>query len=76
MSPLMAPVPIIINERVGEGPEPNDLQLMRYARCPDVGVEYLGYGGEVMPRAKGSDGLENAVTFCSAMSIRKLSANC
>jgi hypothetical protein len=73
VSQLMAPVPIIINERLSEGPDPNDLQLMRYVRCPDVGVECLGYGGEVMLKAKGSGGSENAVTFCSAISIRKLS---
>jgi hypothetical protein len=36
-----------INERLSEGHDPNDFHFMRYVRCPDVGVECLGYG-EVM----------------------------
>jgi len=38
---------LLINERLSEGHEPNDFHFMRYIRCPDVGVECLGYG-EVM----------------------------
>ena len=37
----------LINERLSEGHEPNNFHFMRYVRCPDVGVECLGYG-EVM----------------------------
>ena len=37
----------LINERLSEGHDPNDFHFMRYVRCPDVGVECLGYG-EVM----------------------------
>lgn len=41
-------VPVaLINERLSEGLEPNDFHFMRLVRCPDVGVECLGYG-EVM----------------------------
>jgi hypothetical protein len=36
-----------INERLSEGHDPNEFHFMRYVRCPDVGVECLGYG-EVM----------------------------
>ena len=36
-----------MNERLSEGHDPNDFHFMRYVRCPDVGVECLGYG-EVM----------------------------
>ena len=36
-----------INERLSEGHDPNGFHFMRYVRCPDVGVECLGYG-EVM----------------------------
>lgn len=40
-----------INERLSEGHDPNDFHFMRYVRCPDVGVECLGYG-EVMLKVK------------------------
>jgi len=46
ISQLTVPV-ALINERLSEGHEPNDFHFMRYIRCPDVGVECLGYG-EVM----------------------------
>ena len=37
----------LINERLSEGHNPNDFHFMRYVRCPDAGVDCLGYG-EVM----------------------------
>ena len=40
-----------INERLSEGLEPSDFHFMRYVKCPDVGVECLGYG-EVMLRVR------------------------
>jgi len=40
-----------INERLSEGLEPNDFHFMRYVKCPDVGIECLGYG-EVMLRVR------------------------
>ena len=44
------PIPVaLINERLSENLDPNDFHFMRYLRCPDVGVECLGYG-EVMLR--------------------------
>ena len=46
ISQLTIPV-ALINERLSEGHEPNDFHFMRFVRCPDVGVECLGYG-EVM----------------------------
>jgi len=46
LSQLTMPV-ALINERLSEGHDPNDFHFMRYVRCPDVGVECLGYG-EVM----------------------------
>lgn len=46
VSQLIIPV-ALINERLSEGHEPDDFHFMRYVRCPDVGVECLGYG-EVM----------------------------
>lgn len=46
ISQLTIPV-ALINERLSEGLEPNDFHFMRYVRCPDTGVECLGYG-EVM----------------------------
>ena len=46
ISQLTIPV-ALINERLSEGHDPNDFHFMRYVRCPDVGVECLGYG-EVM----------------------------
>ena len=46
VSQLTVPV-ALINERLSEGHDPNDFHIMRHVRCPDVGVECLGYG-EVM----------------------------
>ena len=46
VSQLSVPV-ALIDERLSEGHEPNDFHFMRYVRCPDTGVECLGYG-EVM----------------------------
>lgn len=52
------PVPVaLINERLSEGLDPNDFHFMRYVRCPDTGVECMGYGKvmlkvEVVPRVK------------------------
>jgi len=46
MSQLTIPV-ALINERLSEGVDPNSFHFMRVIRCPDVGVECLGYG-EVM----------------------------
>ena len=46
ISQLTVPV-ALINERLSEAHDPNDFHFMRYVRCPDVGVECLGYG-EVM----------------------------
>jgi uncharacterized repeat protein (TIGR04076 family) len=43
LSQLAIPV-ALINERLSEGLEPNDFHFTRYVRCPDVGVECLGYG--------------------------------
>jgi uncharacterized repeat protein (TIGR04076 family) len=48
ISQLTIPV-ALINERLSEDLDPNDFHFMRYARCPDVGVECFGYG-EVMVR--------------------------
>lgn len=51
-------VPVaLINERLNSGLDPNDFHFMRHVRCPDAGVECLGYGEvmakiEVVPRAK------------------------
>ena len=47
----------VINERLSEGHDPQGFHFMRYVRCPDVGVECLGYGEvmlkvEVVPRVK------------------------
>ena len=55
-SQLTIPV-ALINERLSEKLEPNAFHFMRYVRCPDVGVECLGYGEvklkvEVVPREK------------------------
>jgi len=47
-SQLTIPV-ALINERLSEGREPNDFHFMRMVRCPDAGVECLGYG-EVLLR--------------------------
>ena len=56
ISQLAIPV-ALINERLSEGHDPNDFHFMRYVRCPDVGVECLGYGQvmlkvQVIPRVK------------------------
>jgi hypothetical protein len=56
ISQLTIPV-ALINERLSEGLEPNDFHFMRYVKCPDVGVECLGYGEvmlkvQVVPRVK------------------------
>ncbi|MDY6790413.1 MAG: hypothetical protein SWH54_03995 [Thermodesulfobacteriota bacterium] len=56
VSQLTIPV-ALINERLSEGLPPNDFHFMRYVRCPDAGVECLGYGEvtlkvQVVPRAK------------------------
>lgn len=53
-SQLTIPV-ALINERLSENLNPNDFHFMRYVRCPDAGVECLGYGEvklkvEVIPR--------------------------
>jgi hypothetical protein len=38
-------VPVaLINERLSEGLTPNDFHFMRMVRCPDAGVQCLGYG--------------------------------
>ena len=37
----------LINERLGEGLDPNQCHFMKFVRCLDVGVECAGYG-EVM----------------------------
>jgi hypothetical protein len=55
-SQLVIPM-ALINERLSEQLEPNAFHFMRYVRCPDVGVECLGYGEvtlkvEVIPREK------------------------
>ena len=57
LSQLTVPV-ALINERLSEGHEPNDFHFMKYVRCPDVGVECLGYGEvmlkvQVVPRIRG-----------------------
>jgi hypothetical protein len=56
ISQLALPV-ALINERLGEGLEPNDFHFMRYVRCLDAGVECYGYGEvmlevQVVPRIK------------------------
>jgi len=43
VSQMIIPV-ALINERLSEGLEPNNFHFMQYLRCPDVGVQYLGYG--------------------------------
>lgn len=55
-SQLTIPV-ALINERFSEGLEPNDFHFMRQVRCPDTGVNCLGYGEvrlkvRVVPRVK------------------------
>jgi len=56
LAQLAVPV-ALINERLSEGLEPNDFHFMRQVRCPDVGVECLGYGEvtavvQVVPRRR------------------------
>ena len=58
VSQLTLPV-AMINERLSEGLAPNDFHFMRYVKCPDAGVECLGYGEvtmkvNVIPRVKPS----------------------
>ncbi|MEW6265377.1 MAG: hypothetical protein AB1641_20055 [Thermodesulfobacteriota bacterium] len=60
ISQLTIPV-ALINERLSEALEPNDFHFMRHVRCPDSGVQCLGYGEvmlqvRVVPRVKGKDG--------------------
>jgi hypothetical protein len=43
VSQLTIPV-ALINERLGEGLEPNDFHFMRTVQCPDAGVDCMGYG--------------------------------
>ncbi len=43
LSQLAVPV-ALIDERLSEGLVPNDFHFMRHVRCPDAGVECLGYG--------------------------------
>ena len=50
VSQLTGPI-AVINERLSEGLPPNDFHFMRQVRCPDVGVDCLGYG-EVMLRIR------------------------
>ncbi|HOD36278.1 MAG TPA: hypothetical protein PLR20_11600 [Syntrophales bacterium] len=40
-----------INERLSEELDPADFHFMRHVKCPDAGVECLGYG-EVMLRVR------------------------
>lgn len=42
-SQLTIPV-ALVNERLSEGHEPGDFHFMRHVRCPDVGVDCMGYG--------------------------------
>ena len=56
ISQLTIPV-ALINERLSEGHDPQGFHFMRYVKCPDVGVECLGYGEvmlkvQVIPRVK------------------------
>ncbi len=58
MSQLVVPV-ALINERLGEGLDPNQFHFMHYVKCLDVGVECSGYGEvmlkiQVVPRVKKS----------------------
>ena len=50
MSQLTIPV-ALINERLSEGLAPDDFHFMRTVRCPDTGVNCLGYG-EVMVKVQ------------------------
>ena len=56
VSQLALPV-ALINERLSEGLAPNDFHFMRTVRCPDAGVDCLGYGEvaarvQVVPRKR------------------------
>jgi len=56
ISQLTVPV-ALINERLGEGLDPNQFHFMHQVRCLDVGVECAGYGEvrlevKVVPRQK------------------------
>lgn len=56
VSQFVIPV-ALINERLSEGLEPGSFHFMQYLRCPDVGVQCLGYGEvkarvSVVPRNK------------------------
>jgi uncharacterized repeat protein (TIGR04076 family) len=56
ISQLAIPV-ALIDERLSEALDPNNFHFMRYVRCPDVGVECLGYGEvllrvQVIPRVR------------------------
>jgi uncharacterized repeat protein (TIGR04076 family) len=56
VSQLTIPV-ALINERLSEGLDPNDFHFMRYVRCPDPGIDCMGYGQvmlkvQVVPRVK------------------------
>jgi uncharacterized repeat protein (TIGR04076 family) len=58
ISQLAVPV-ALINERLGEGLDPNRFHFMHQVRCLDVGVECAGYGEvcfevKVVPRVKDS----------------------
>jgi hypothetical protein len=53
-------VPVaLINERLGEGLDPNQFHFMHQVRCLDAGVDCAGYGEvrfevKVVPRIKDS----------------------
>lgn len=56
VSQLTIPV-ALINERLSEGHNPNDFHFMRYVRCPDAGIDCMGYGEvllkvQAVPRVK------------------------
>ena len=58
ISQLAVPV-ALINERLGEGLDPNQFHFMHQVRCLDVGVECGGYGEvrlevKIVPRVKDS----------------------
>ena len=57
VSQLTIPV-ALVNERLSEGHEPNDFHFMRYVRCPDTGVDCMGYG-EVMLRVRAVPRVKN-----------------
>lgn len=48
VSQMVVPV-ALINERLSEGLSPGEIHFMQYIRCPDAGVQCLGYG-RVMAR--------------------------